>query len=143
MQGTNNFKWVKAAGSILLMGLTAGCASSAVAQNSPINATIEFGPDGCPTGANTTLVSQGMPGDRVIFTSNPLKTGDQFNEFELTFDPFVGRSYRSNNGVKRTPPLSRTSTPGRHQAGQTKFTFKYIINAENCAPIDPIIIIDR
>lgn len=129
---------------IAMLTVMMGCANiEASAAAKTIDVTIEFDSNGCPTSANMNLLSRGAPRDKLLFTSNPLKTGDKYNEFSLTFDPFVGRPYNSNKGVYRSLPLSGKATPSRHNSGQKEFKFKYVINAENCASIDPVVIIDR
>jgi hypothetical protein len=143
MRRIDIFKQVKVVGLMLALSAVAACANAGVSPpNGVINATVEFGTDGCPTAVNENLTSTGKSGQRIIFTSNPLMTGDRYNDFQLTFDPFVGRPYKSNKAVLRTQPLSGMSTPSKHKTGQTKFDFKYVINAEGCEPIDPRIIID-
>jgi len=110
-----------------------------------VPATIHFNSDGCPIDAdiNRNMVAQGTPGQKILFTSSPLKTGDKFNDFELTFDPFAGRTYKSTEGKYLSMPLARQSIPSRTNQNQTEYRYKFVINAEGCDPVDPMIIIDK
>lgn len=137
------FTGVKIGTALCAAVFVAGCVNNPAASSNIIDATIQFDADGCPTAANANLTRTGKPGQRIRFTSDPLKNGNEFNEFVLTFDPFVGRTYESKNGVEITTPLSASSIPSKHGANQTQFKYKFVINAEGCEPIDPMIIIDR
>ena len=82
---------------------------------------VNFDANGCPTSvsppATTCTVGTGFcvkKGRTVRWESDP-----EGNEFQIYFDPFVGRPYSSNPPDERTPPITvrRDSAIGEYKYG--------------------------
>lgn len=109
---------------------------------------VYFDESGCPSMVGENQSTPVKPGKRLTFISDPLKTGNVFNEFNLSIGPFTTVRYNSKNGkLKSYKKIDKRATPkkdngnGRFKPGQD-FKYKYTINATNCDPVDPIVIID-
>ena len=107
----------------------------------PATITISFSGD-CPDASNAGLTITEDVGKRLLFVSSPAGKA-----YSITFDPFVGRPYRSDrDGEIKTLPLSASAIPRRPEAKRDapeEFVFKYTIHAPGCDPVDPRIVVRR
>lgn len=114
---------------ILTTMIASGCASNDTAglvahtkATAFYTVTINFDSNGCPTSASPpsqpscdVKVDDGVcvnPGKAVEWVSNPVGT-----PFEIYFDPFVGRPYRSHGKDEKTSPvvIRRDSMAGNYE----------------------------
>ena len=135
---------------ILTTMIASGCASQKasqdpkgiVAQTVPpafYTLTVNFDDNGCPTsvspppsqesscGVHTDGGLCAKRGDLVMWVSNPAGT-----KFEVYFDPFVGRPYKS------LPPQQKTS-PKNIDMDSMKGKYEYSVWGNNCSGANPVL----
>jgi len=130
-------------GIVLLVTGLAGCVSPdtarLVAKTAPTpfyKITVNFDADNCPISVTPpaqggcSLTGGGIcveHGRSVQWISNPVGT-----RFDVYFDPFVGRPYKSRGPEQKTTPVI---VPRETLAG----TYKYSVFGTDCSGLEPVL----
>lgn len=132
---------------ILTTMIASGCASQDTAQQGPhtkevafYEVTINFDSNGCPTGVTPPPSQKPLcdlhadggvcakRGDKIMWVSSPAGT-----QFEVYFDPFVGRPYKS------LPPDHNKTSPVKIHKDSKKGKYEYSVFGKDCKSEDSVL----